>query len=239
MAKLIIANWKMNPRTEAESLKLAKVSDFPNVVVAPPFVFLDAAKNILRRADLGAQNVAAEKEGAETGEIAVSQLKALGVRYVIIGHSERRALGETDRLINRKIKIALENDLKAILCVGEPLTVRKRGLRAAQNFVGKQLLSDLRGVRKSNNLLIAYEPIWAIGTGKSDNPAETVAMTIFIKKNLYSKFKINTKLLYGGSVNAKNALAFLREGEINGALVGGASLKPAEFKKIVKIASQY
>ncbi len=244
MRKLLIANWKLNPEREEAALNLARAYDLPGVVVAPPFVFIAGLSRVLKRAVLGAQNVFFEKKGAYTGEISPPELFDLGVRYVILGHSERRALGETDSLINKKIKASLRIGLKAVLCVGEPLTVRKRGAKAAQNFVKGQLQNDLRGIKnlkfKIKNLIIAYEPIWAIGTGRADRPEEAAAMADSIKEFLNLKFKNqNSKVLYGGSVNAKNAESFLSVKVIDGALVGGASLRAAEFKKIVKICGRY
>ncbi|KKU91209.1 MAG: triosephosphate isomerase [Candidatus Jorgensenbacteria bacterium GW2011_GWA1_48_11] len=240
MAKLIIANWKMNPMTESEALKLAKASDFSNVVVTPPFIFMNALKKTLKKAKLGAQNGFFEKRGPYTGEVSFSQLKAFGVRSIIIGHSESRALGETDDIINKKTGVSLREKFRTILCVGEPWIVRKKGFAAAENFVKKQLFTDLKGIQGLSNLVVAYEPIWAIGTGKNDDPEKTVRMAISIKEFLRSKFKIrNPKLLYGGSVKAKNIQGFIREKTIDGVLVGGASLKPAEFIKIVKITAKY
>lgn len=233
MKKLIVANWKMNPLSEKEAIRLAKACDLPRVTIAPPFVFLAALKKILKKARLGAQDAFFEKQGPYTGEISFGELNDFGVKDVIIGHSERRALGETDVLINKKIKALLETHFRVILCVGEPFSVRKKGLNAAKKFVAKQLLADLRGMKKFDNLTVAYEPIWAIGSGKNDDPKEAAQMADAIKS------LIKTPVLYGGSVNAKNIRGFLRERSIDGALVGGASLKPAEFIKIVKAAAEY
>ena len=224
-----MANWKLNPTSEVEAIKLAKAEDFKNVIIAPPFPFLKSVGGFIRNADLGAQDVFWKEEGAYTGEVSASQLKSLGVNYVIIGHFERRALGETDEIVNKKIKAALQAGLKIILCVGENWSIRRKGLAAAKKFVKNQLQKDLGGIK---NLIVAYEPVWAIGTGKSDKPSETVEMVKFIKKIL------NAKVLYGGSVNSKNAKSFLDKKEISGALVGGASLNAKEFKKIIRIASE-
>ena len=163
--------------------------------------------------------------------------------YVIIGHSERRRwLHETDQMINKKVLAALRAKLKVILCVGEPLSVRKKGLQAAKNFVKNQLQKDLKNIYnlkpKTHNLIIAYEPIWAIGTGKPDDPAETAEMSRFIKEYLKPKtYNLKPKVLYGGSVTSLNIGRILEYNEIDGALVGGASLKANEFKKIIQCKS--
>ncbi len=261
MKKLIVANWKMNPDSPARAVRLAKqieagvpASKKIEVVIAPPFPFLEDVKKVIKKAKLGAQNMSDEKRGAHTGEVSANELKNLGVSYVILGHSERRALGETDEMINKKVIVAFQENVTVILCVGEPLSVRKKGIAAAKKFVADQLKKDLRGIEnwelparrsfgtggKIENLTIAYEPIWAISSvshGKSDTPEDAVEMITFIKSILHSPFSIlHFRVLYGGSVNAQNAASFLCYNEIDGALVGGASLKPKEFIKIVNIA---
>jgi len=240
MSKLIVANWKMYPQAESEAKILAKNSDFPNVIVCPPFPFLGAVKSVIKKAKLGAQDVFWFVKGPYTGGVSSQMLKGLGVSYVIVGHSERRSyFGETDEMINKKVKVALKAGLKVILCVGEHWSIRKKGFASAKNFVKKQLEKDLAGTTnhklQTTNLIIAYEPVWAIGTGRADKPEETVEMTKFIKKILFSRFHfLNSKVLYGGSVDSKNAFSFLNQPFIDGVLVGGASLKPTEFKKIVQ-----
>ncbi len=227
---MIVANWKMNPATLREAMGLARLSDRKGVVIAPPFVFLEAVGKVLEKAVLGAQ---------DTGEVSWRELKNFGVKYVIVGHSERRALGETDRTVNKKVKAALAHDLKVILCVGEPkrkLGVKNNELRKTKRYIKGQLEKDLAGIQ--NSLIIAYEPIWAIGTGKNDTPKNASEMAGFIKQFFNSKFIIqNSKVLYGGSVNGKNAKSFLKARDIDGLLVGGASLKPKEFKKIMEYNS--
>jgi len=233
MNKLIIANWKMNPTTLGGAIRIAKASDEKKVVVVPPFVFTEEIGRILRKAELGAQDVFWKDSGAYTGEVSWRELKRLGVKYVIIGHSERRALGEDDSIVNKKLKIVLAHGFKAILCVGEKWSVRKRGTRAAENFVKNQLKKGLSGIQNSKfkirNLLVAYEPVWAIGTGRNDTPSDSSEMAGFIKKLL------PVRVLYGGSVKARNAKSFLAVRNIDGVLVGGASLKMAEFKKIISL----
>src|SRR3989344_5942816 len=240
--KLIVANWKSNPNDLASAVKLAKAIDHKNVVIAVPFPFLPAVYKQLKKSALGAQDLF-WADGPYTGEVSAQDLKILKVKYVIVGHSERRKnLKETDEMINLKLKAALRGGLRAVLCVGEPATVRKKGIKEAKKFVKQQLVNDLKSTNKllklkANKLIIAYEPVWAISTGKGsepDTPEEAVGMIKFIKEILYSKFHIlNPKVLYGGSVNAKNAKGFLREKEVDGALVGGASLLPLEFHKVI------
>lgn len=239
MRKLIIANWKMNPDSPGRALRLARFEDKKGVVIAPPFPFLGAVGAVLRRAKLGAQDAFWLPKGAHTGEVSVHQLRHLRVAYVILGHSERRALGESDVMVNQKVKATLAEGLTPILCVGEPWSVRKKGIPAAKRFVKNQLQKDLENCKlRIENLIIAYEPVWAIGTGRADKPSDTVEMVKFVKNLLTTHYSLLTpRVLYGGSVTAKNAAAFLNRPEIDGALVGGASLKPGEFKKIVELAS--
>lgn len=200
-------------------------------VICPPFPYLaDFNKRNFR---LGAQDVFWENlrsGGTYTGEISAAMLKDFGAEYVIIGHSERRALGETDEIVNKKLKTALAAGLKVIFCVGEPKDVRRKGEGASRQYVRNELRAGLSGVKKSflKHIFVAYEPIWAIGTGIADKPEDAVNMAIFIKKLL------PVRILYGGSVNSKNAGRFLKRKEIDGALVGAASLNPKEFKKIAE-----
>lgn len=232
MSKLVVANWKANPQTGVETVKLAKASDKKNVVICPPFLFLEAVKKNLKKAMLGAQDVF-WKEGAFTGEVSVKELKSLGVKYVIVGHSEqRRNFKETDAIINKKVKLVIGAGLKAILCVGEELPVRKKGITAAKKFVKSQLQKDLKNVKKINNLIVAYEPVWAISivkNSKADTPEDAAKMIRFIKKTVWSR------VLYGGSVSVKNIRGFLKYKEIDGFLIGGASLKAKDFQKMIKI----
>ncbi len=250
MKKLLVANWKMNPSSEAEAVRLAKASDERGVVVCPPFTFLSQVKNALKTADLGAQDVFWENPipgGAFTGEVSISMLKKIGVSHVIIGHSERRKhLIESDEMVNKKLRTALAFDLKVILCVGESLSVRKEGIPAAKSFVKKQLARDLVGIEnlktQLKNLVVTYEPIWAIsaglGTGHPDKPEDAVEMIKFIRELLTKPYWPNPKVIYGGSVTSSNVARIFEYHEIEGALVGGASLKAEEFKKIIRITSQ-
>jgi len=215
------------------------------IVVCPPFTHLEKVKNSLSsKIKLGAQNCFWENRGAYTGEISPKMLKNLGVEYVIIGHSERRRyLDETDEMINKKILAALKAGLKVVLCVGEDLAIRRRGKKAVENFIEKQLEKDLRGLSKvksqKSKVIVAYEPVWAISTSKSghsDTPEDALEMIKYIKKILKAKnLKLKAKIIYGGSVDSKNIADFLKYKEIDGALVGGASLKPKEVRKIMLI----
>ncbi|MDP3975199.1 MAG: triose-phosphate isomerase [Candidatus Jorgensenbacteria bacterium] len=238
MKKLIVANWKMNPATVAQAIRLARAEDAPGVVIAPPFPFLGAVRKVLKKSHLGAQDAFWIPKGAYTGKVSAHQLKHLRVMYVIIGHSERRALGDTDEIVNKKVKAAFKEGLKVVLCVGEPRTVRRQGIGAAKRFVAAQLKKGLTGTKnlklKTKNLIVAYEPVWAIGSGTADKPAEAAAMARFVKDFLKTKnYKLTTLVLYGGSVTSRNAAAFLGQEEIDGALVGGASLSSQQLRKII------
>lgn len=238
--KLIIANWKLNPMTVKEAVQLARAEDKAGVVIAPPFPFLKEVGAVLKRAQLGAQDAFWIAKGAYTGEVSASQLKRLQVSHIIVGHSERRALGETDAMVNRKVKAIFAEGLVVVLCIGEPWNIRKKGLSAAKRFVATQLRAGLVGITSrdltAKNLIIAYEPVWAIGTGKADVPSESAEMARFIKKLLVISHKSSVKVLYGGSVTAVNAALFLKERMIDGALVGGTSLSPKRFKEIIASA---
>jgi len=247
MKKLLMANWKMNPKTEKEAIRLAKASDAANVVVYPPFPFLPAVAKALKKATLGAQDLFWEAEtGPYTGEVSARELKSVGVEYVIIGHSSRRALGEKDEVIAKKVQAALSVGLVPILCVGEVLEEREAG--RAQEVVDKQLrtvLSQLPLVAHGQ-LFVAYEPVWAISTtphssglqslSAEEAPAKSVELIRYMQ-HMVSTIQMETKFLYGGSVNLKNVQEVFGYDEIDGALVGGASLKAAEFGKMIKEVS--
>lgn len=231
----------MNPMTAQEAMQLARAEDKAGVVIAPPFPFLKEVGAVLKRAQLGAQDAFWIAKGAYTGEVSASQLKRIQVSHIIVGHSERRALGETDAMVNRKAKAILAEGLAAVFCIGEPWNIRRKGLSAAKRFVAAQLRAGLARVTSrdltAKNLIIAYEPVWAIGTGKADVPSESAEMANFIKSFLKAKNpKSGIRVLYGGSVTAANATRFLKERMIDGALVGGASLAPKQFNAIVSAA---
>mgnify|MGYP001605555505 CR=1 FL=1 len=250
-SKIIIANWKMNPQTYAEAENLiSEISNYlenkkqKEVVICPPFVWLtDLSHKYADKIAFGAQDVFSQNEGSYTGEISPLMLKNSRVKYAIIGHSERREhLGETDAMINQKIRAALENGLKTILCVGEP-TRKNEKADEAKEYIKKQLEKDLKGIRnwklEIGNLFIAYEPIWAIGTGTPDKPEDAVEMIKFIKGTLIAKpYTLNPKIIYGGSAESSNLKNFIKHKEIDGALIGQASLNAEEFIKILQIADE-
>ena len=243
MKKIIVANWKMNPRSLAEAKKLAagfrrfeKFRNKVSVIAAPPFVYFSLFSS---RVPLAAQNAFFEEGGAYTGEISSVMLKSVGIKYVILGHSERREYaGETDSVINFKVRAALRAGLFPILCIGE----KGREEENFQMFVKDELRKNLEGIprRHSSRITIAYEPIWAVGTGKTVKPEDLFEMITYIRRALFDLFGKNAAhkipVLYGGSVGSKNAKMFLGVGGVNGLLVGGASLDAAEFEGIIKSA---
>ena len=255
MKKIIIFNWKMYPSSlkEAKELFNSILKQIKNleIVVAAPFIYLSEFVGLINKTKikLGAQDVFYKDEGAYTGEISPTMLKNLGVEYIIIGHSERRKyLDETDEMINKKVSAALKTGLKVVLCVGEPSRAtsgKRQETNRAKNYVKRQLEKDLKGVKNMSyvsgplSLIIVYEPVWAIstsGTGKICQPKDALKMIKFIKKFLSVKCQVSSvKVLYGGSVDSKNIKNFVKYSEIDGALVGGASLKIKEVKKIIKI----
>jgi len=200
------------------------------VVICPPFIYIPTFQhsNILT-IKLGAQDCFWEKKGAYTGEISPTMLKDLGCQYVLLGHSERKRLGETDEIINKKLKAALSAKLNPIFCLGE--TEKERDEGEIQNILKSQLEKGLNKISKKEikNIVIAYEPVWAIGTGNPCHPSEAKKVLLFLRKF----FKKNL-ILYGGSVNSKNATPYIKEAKFQGLLIGGASLNAKEFIKIVK-----
>ncbi len=250
--KTIIANWKMNvgvreavalARGTLLTLRGRKVS--PGLVVCPPAVALSEVRKVLARssAHLGAQNMFWEQSGSYTGETSPRVLNELGVSHVILGHSERRQLlGETDEMVNKKVLQALEQKLIPILCIGETSVQHKEEM--TQEIVRDQLLAALQGVRlrSSDVLMVAYEPIWAIGSGEAATVPGVLETHQFIRSLVHELFpqasKTQFSVLYGGSVNPDNAYAFLREDDVDGVLVGGASVKINQFKGIVQAAAE-
>ncbi len=250
--KTIIANWKMNVGVR-ESVALARGTlltlrgrkNIPELVICPPFVALSEVRKIVARshAALGAQNMSWEDQGAFTGEISPRMFEELGVTHVILGHSERRhVLGETDEMIQKKVQKALEHNLVVILCVGETKAQRDAG--EERDIVKEQLLKAFDGLRIKNaeKIFIAYEPVWAIGTGQSAEVPQMLEMHEWIKRVLHERFKeipaSQFRVLYGGSVTPDNAYQFLRESLVDGVLVGGASVKINQFNEIVEAASE-
>ena len=250
MKLLIIANWKCNPTTLTEAGRLfslvkrgIKRVKNTEVVICPPFVCLSIlGTRSSGKLSLGSQDCFWEEKGAFTGEISPLMLKDLGCQYVILGHSERRRyFNETDEIINKKIKAVLKVKLKPILCIGE--TREEKEKEETPQVLKSQIEKGLSKITKKEikNIAIAYEPIWAIGTGKPCDIEETQKMALLIRKiiaKLYNqKIAKNLRILYGGSVDSKNAKNYLKEAGLDGLLVGGASLNPQEFVKIVKIAN--
>lgn len=249
--KFIAGNWKMNTlRDSARRLAASVVTHVDSIAeveiaVCPPFVYLIEVHDALSGSPvrLGAQDVYFAAPGAFTGEIAAAMLADCGCKYVIVGHSERRhVLGETDEAVNRKITAALAAGLHPILCVGELLSQRESG--KTEDVVGHQLRNALVGVRPEQvrDITIAYEPVWAIGTGKVATPDEAEAVHAFIRSTITTLYGAdlaqNLTIQYGGSVKGDNALGLLRQPNVDGALVGGASLKAEEFSEIVRAAAE-
>jgi len=248
---IIAGNWKMY-KTAAEALALVNtlkhelvgVSEADvDVVVCPPFTALYAVGTLLQGSSIkvGAQNIHWEKEGAFTGEIAAPMLKELGVSYAIVGHSERRQFfGETNEGVNKRAKAALTNGIRPIVCVGETLAQREAG--QTEVVVRDHVTSGLAGFTKDAMLdtVIAYEPVWAIGTGKTATPAQAQDVHAFIRELLVAMFDstaaAKVRIQYGGSVKSANAKELLGQPDIDGALVGGASLEAKGFADIVKAA---
>lgn len=240
MKPIIIANWKMNPQTAEEAEKLfdsikkgVKKIKNAEVIICPPFVYLPLLKGLA----IGAQNIFFEEKGAYTGEISPKMLNDLKIDYVIIGHSERRKyFNETNESVNKKMKAALNFGLAPILCAGETEEERKGG--KTEEVVEKQLKEGLSGISIFKRLIIAYEPVWAIGTGNPCNVEKAKKVGLFIRKILADIYSLEvsrqTPILYGGSVNSNNSASYVGEAGMNGFLVGGASLNAKEFIKIVE-----
>ncbi len=246
---LIAGNWKMY-KTISEAIILAngikrEMVDFTSsdIVLCPPFTALNSVYEIIMDTPikLGAQDIAWEKEGAFTGEVSSVMLKDCGCEFVIIGHSERRKyFGETDEIVNKKIRAALSGSLIPIVCIGESLKERESNLTI--EVVKKQLKGGLRELtdEQISKIIIAYEPVWAIGTGKTATPLQAEEVHCFIRKWIEevfsSKIAENLRILYGGSVKPSNIKELMVQDDIDGALVGGASLKVESFAEIVKNA---
>ena len=240
MKKIIIANWKMQ-LSLGESLSLAKkisakLKGVKNeIVICPDYLSVFPVSQVLRRSKIlvGAQDCAISDFGAYTGEVSALNLRKIGAKYVILGHSERREhLHENSAIINNKIKAALKNKLVPVLCVGEKLIEKESG--ETKSVVIDQLRRALDGIvlKNNNSLIIAYEPVWAIGSGKSITPAEAEEVHQFIKNQVSKILKKSVLVIYGGSVDSKNTKSIADQKDIDGFLVGGASLKAQEFIKI-------
>ncbi|NOY35420.1 MAG: triose-phosphate isomerase [bacterium] len=254
MRKIIIANWKMNPQSleEAKSIfngtkraaaKLKKTL----TVVCPPFVYLSTLGSSISKGKLsfqaGAQDLFWKEKGSYTGEISAEMLKSVGAKYVIVGHSERREyFGESNDIVNKKIKAGLKAGLNVVLCVGE----KDREPGVFLRYIKDEIEEGLKGIQRVflKKLIIAYEPIWAIGKKgpAADSPEDVLQMSIYIKKILLpiagKELMPKIPILYGGSVNPKNAEGFLRDAGVQGLLIGHESLVPEHFGEILKIAEK-
>jgi triosephosphate isomerase len=247
--KIIAGNWKMN-KTNPEALRLVKqikkrLEKNPvkksRVVLCPPFTALSQVAVQLKstKIGLGAQNLFWEDEGAFTGEISAKMIKSTGAQWVIIGHSERRQyFKEEENIVNQKVKIALQNKLKVILCVGETLELRQQNL--TKDIVLNQVEWGLKKMTPTllKNVVIAYEPVWAIGTGKTATPEQAQEIHLFLREVLDTLFGSDVgqkmSILYGGSVKPENAEGLFSQPDLDGALVGGACLETDSFLKIIK-----
>ena len=243
--KIIIGNWKVNPITLAEARRLLRsirrtAQDLKStkVVICPPFVYIPSALSA-RKSEVivGSQDVYFENQGSFTGEISPLMLKDLGVEYVIVGHSERRKMGETDEDVAKKVRLLLEDNIKPVVCVGEA-EHDQAGLYL--DTLKNQIKNSLAKVQKkyARNLIIAYEPIWAIGAKESMDPKIIHEMSLFIKKVLSDMFghdeALSTPVLYGGSVNFRNAGDIISRGEVDGLLVGRESVNGPGFTELLK-----
>jgi triosephosphate isomerase len=245
--KLIAGNWKLNPVDDKGALELlrqlrTRLAPFTKagIAVMPPFTMLHLAVDILKdtRIAVGGQNLSGEESGAFTGEVSAPMLKSAGCEYVIIGHSERRQFfNETDQGVNRKIMAALKHALNPIVCVGETLEQREAGQE--ESVVREQVVQALSEIKTTeiHPVIIAYEPVWAIGTGRTASPTQAQAMHLFIRRSVEELYDAQIAqamlILYGGSVKPDNARELLSQKDIDGALVGGACLKADSFAEIV------
>ncbi len=248
--KIVAGNWKMNMDLEAGK-KLAsevvnmvdsELTDDVQVILAPPYIHLNAVSALLGRSTkvaLSAQNCSEHESGAYTGEISVSMLKSVGATYVILGHSERREyFGEDDALLAKKLDLAMENGLTPIFCCGEPLNIREA--EQQNDYVGKQIKASLFHLSANDikKIVIAYEPIWAIGTGKTASAEQAQEMHAVIRKLLVKQYDQATAdsicILYGGSCKPSNAKEIFAGADVDGGLIGGASLKARDFVEIAK-----
>lgn len=247
-SKYIAGNWKMNmDRAGAVDLAKSLVEQLKGLdgkfMIAPPFVYLDAVGQIINGSNiiLGAQDVTYTENGAHTGEVSAVMLKDIGVQTVILGHSERRNdFYESNQIVNKKVLIALAHDLDVVLCIGERFSHKIVGV--TESVCGLQIKTGLEGVTPEQmaRVTIAYEPIWAIGTGQTATPEEANRTQAFVRKTIADiygqKVADETRILYGGSMNAKNAEELLAQSDIDGGLIGGASLKAETFVPICKFA---
>jgi triosephosphate isomerase len=248
--KIIAGNWKMHKDlSESQNLISKLINELRNenvncdIIICPPFTSLSEAAGLVKntKLKLGAQNMHFEDKGAFTGEVSAAMLKSAGCEYVILGHSERRAIfGESDEMINKKIKKALDTGLKPIFCIGETLQQRESGIM--NDVLKHQVTEGLQHISKGEmeKVVLAYEPVWAIGTGVTATPQQAQEVHVFVRKLISGIFGEDTAenlvIQYGGSVKPDNAGELLSQSDIDGALVGGACLESDSFLKIIKSA---
>ena len=231
--KIIAANWKMNGSEELmkefSQLTRAKRND---IIICPPFTLLDSAKTILPNfIKIGAQNCSEEEKGAFTGEISASMLKEKSVSHVLIGHSERRTLfNETDDMIHKKVKAAIKSKLTPIVCIGE--TLSEKEANKTLQVLDSQIDRSLAKIEPNEHVIVAYEPVWAIGTGLTPDENEIKESHLYIKTKLNQHFNTDIPILYGGSANSENCSQIISIDNVGGLLVGGASLKKHDFNAI-------
>ena len=236
MEKYIVGNWKMNNSVNdvpafVKFLKKNGKSQKNMVICVPSTMILTSSKLGKGIVDVGAQNCHYATNGAFTGELSTQMLKEVGAKYVIIGHSERRQyFGETNELLNKKVLSALSSGLKVIYCIGETLEEKSK----YKSVLKKQILEGLSNVSNFNNLIIAYEPVWAIGTGKVATVDDISNVHSYILNVIQDNFKVDVPILYGGSVKSSNSAEILKIDVVDGVLIGGASLKADEFLKIAE-----
>ncbi len=239
MEKIVVANLKMNLTVTEISSYLEDIKEVMNskkVVICPTSIYLPYF--LKQKYSVGIQNIAMSEEGAFTGEVSANQVSSMGVNYAIVGHSERRQLlGETDAIVNKKVLMGIRNKLTIILCIGE--TKEEKDMFKTDKVLKRQLINALRDIdiKETKNIIIAYEPIWSIGTGNVPENKDISAITMYIKgivNNLYHE-DVNIPVLYGGSVNEKNIEELNKINEISGVLVGGASLKADKLQKIKEV----
>lgn len=241
--KILAANWKMNlSKSESENLLKAvseiEVADNREMILCLPSIYLYQAEEYLKDKSYGVQNFYYESKGAFTGEISLEQVKDFGIKYAIVGHSERRTIfGESNELLNQKLKAAIKNNITPIFCIGEPLKERENSTYEA--YLYKELKEGLEGIdiEDAKNIIYAYEPIWAIGTGKTAKPSDIKTTLEFVRNTLdymYKGIKDDVHLLYGGSVKDSNIDEIMATEHCDGVLVGGASLNSENWKRIVE-----
>ncbi len=231
--KIIVANWKMNGSEdlmkEFSQLTCSKHND---IIICPPFTLLDSAKTLLPNfVKIGAQNCGAEDKGAFTGEISASMLREKSVSYVLIGHSERRTLfNETNNIIFKKVEAAIKSELTPIVCIGE--TLSEKEANKTLQVLDNQINGSVAKIEPHEQVIVAYEPVWAIGTGLTPDENEIKEAHLYIKTKLNQHFNADIPILYGGSANSKNCSQIISIENVGGLLVGGASLKKNDFRAI-------